>query len=192
VWILGTVLGVFLFLLLLLAVPVDVVFSVEKDTDFRTRVRVGWMFGLIGRDIGAGKKPGKKREAEKKKGRRSIRPLIAIVRTRGFVPRASRFLRSALRLMKVRELTIDFRVGLDSPADTGMLFAALAPATAFAQFFTPLDIRLTPDFTEEILEGRARGDLRVVPLVLLALAVRFALSLTTLRAVRAMRAARRR
>lgn len=190
-WILGTVLGVFLFLLLLLAVPVDLVFSAEKGAELKTRFRIGWMFGLVSKEIKRKEKPKKEPQAgEKRRG--NAKYILAALRTEGFVGRAATFLKRTLRQIRMHEVRIDFDVGFAEPADTGMLFAALAPASIAARSFEPLDLRIRPDFAEKRLEGYARGDVRVVPITLLIVLMRFALSLTTLRAMKAVVAARRR
>jgi hypothetical protein len=190
VWILGTVLGVFLFLLLLLAVPVDLVFSVEKGAALKARFRIGWMFGLVSKEIKGKEKPKKPKARKKRRG--GVKYVLAALKTEGFVGKAATFLKRTLRQIRMHELTVDFDVGLAEPADTGMLFAAVAPATVAARSFEPLDLRIRPDFAQQRLEGYARGDIRVIPIALLAVFMLFALSLTTLRAIKNMVAARRR
>ena len=190
-WILGTVLGVFLFLLLLLAVPVDLVFSVEKGTEFKKSFRVGWMFGLVSKEI-KGKEKAEKKPKKKKKRRGGIRYLLAALKTKGFVQKAATFLKRTLRQIRMHELTVDFDVGFAEPADTGMLFAAVGPASIAARSYPPLDLRIRPDFARERLEGYAKGDIRVYPIALVAVFMIFALSLTTLKAAKNMMAVRRR
>jgi hypothetical protein len=191
VWILGTVLGVFLFLLLLLAVPIDLVFSVEKGTEVKKSFRIGWMFGLVSKEIKGKEKPEKKPE-KKKKRRGGVKYVFAALKTRGFVPKAATFLKRTLRQIRMHELIVDFDVGFAEPADTGMLFAAVGPATVAARSYPPLDLRIRPDFAQPRLEGYARGDIRVYPIALLAVFMLFALSLSTLRALKNMLAVRRR
>jgi len=87
VWILATVLGVFTFIILLLTIPIDLVFNIEKDVAFHPRVRVGWMFNLISKDLKRKKKP--KKEKAKEKRKRRIKPFIAMLRARGFLRRIS-------------------------------------------------------------------------------------------------------
>lgn len=187
-WILGTVLGVVLFFVLLLAVPVDVVFYLEKEEDFKSRTTAKWLFGLVSRDMG-----GKKRKPAKEKGKkkRSIRPLLAMLRSRGFLRRVLRLLTDVLRRTKVRDLKLDVRVGLDDPADTGLLFAAIGPMAGYLMAFTPMDVEVQPDFEQETLRGFFRSDVRIFPIRLVLPFTLFALSPTTLRALRAMAAAGR-
>lgn len=192
-WILGTVLGVLLFFVLLLAIPVDVVFYVEKEEEFKSRTTVKWLFGLVGKDIGGRKqKPAREKPAkEKGKKKRSIRPLLAMLRSRGFLRRVLRLFRDMLRRTKVRELKLDVRVGLSDPADTGLLFAAIGPMAGYLTAFTPLDVEVQPDFEQETLRGHFRSDIRILPIQFVLLFILFALSPTTLRALWAMAAAGR-
>ncbi len=185
-WILGTVLGVVLFFVLLLAIPVDVVFYLEKEEDFKSGTTAKWLFGLVSRDIG-----GRERKPTKRKGKRSIRPLLAMLRSRGFLRRVLRLLTDVLRRTKVRDLKLDVRVGLDDPADTGLLFAAIGPMAGYLMAFTPMDVEVQPDFEQETLRGFFRSDVRIFPIRLVLPFTLFALSPTTLRALRAMAAAGR-
>jgi len=181
VWILATVLGIFLFFALLLAIPVDVTFRVEKSTDFKSRVRVRWLFGLIGKDI----------SGEKKKRKGNIKPLLAMLRTRRFPRKLFKFARSTFPLLKVRELKLNLRVGLDDPAETGLFFAIIGPMMVYIRSLPSLDIQVEPDFEGESLRGHFRGDIRACPIQFVGLCVAFALSPTTIRAVKAMVTARR-
>jgi hypothetical protein len=184
VWILATVLGVFAFIVLLLTVPVDLAFNVEQDAATHSRVRVGWMFNLIGKDIKRKKKPEKEKPEEQKK--RRIKPFITMLRARGFLRRLLRFVRDIFRISHVREFKSDLRIGLSDPADTGMLFGAIAPVLVQFRIFTPLDIQILPDFEQAGLQGYIKGDVRIFPIQLIFIGTLFALSPATIRALKSM------
>ena len=189
-WIFATVLGFFLFFVLLLAVPVDLFFCLEKDEDFKPRLMVRWLFGLIGKDIsGKGKKKPKPKKERKRK--RNIKPLLAVLRTRGFLQRFFKFIRDVFRLLKIRDLKLNCRVGLDDPAETGLLFAAIGPAMVYIKSFSSVDIQVEPDFDQESLRGYCKGDLRVFPIQFVSPVVSFAFSPATMRAIKAAVVARR-
>jgi len=188
VWILATILGISLLLVLLITIPVDLVLHVEKDVDFKPRVRLGWMFGLIGKDIG-GKKKMPKKKAEKRK--RNIKPLLALLRTRGFPKKLSRLIRDIFRLLNVHELKLNLRVGLSDPAETGLLFAVIGPTMVYLKSLSSLDVQIQPDFEQERLQGYVKGDLRVLPIRFIKPLIIFAFSFTTIRAIKSMVAARR-
>jgi hypothetical protein len=183
-WILATVLGVFTFIILLLTVPIDLVFNIEKDVAFHPRVRVGWMFNLIGKDVKRKKKPKKEKAKEKKK--RRIKPFIAMLRARGFLRRLLRFVRDIFRISHVREFKLDLRIGLSDPADTGMLFAVIAPVMVQLRTFTPPDIQILPDFEQTGLQGYFKCDLRIFPIQLIFIGTLFAFSPATIRAIKSM------
>lgn len=186
-WILATVLGVFLFFVALLAIPVDLVFCVKKDVDFKVRARVRWMFGLIGKDISRKRKKPKK----EKKRKRNIKPLLAMLRTRGFLRKLFRFIRGIFQRFNVHELKLSLRVGLGYPAETGLLFALIGPTMVYTKFFSSLDIQVEPDFEQEGLWGYGKADMRAFPIRLAGPFLLFAFSPTTIRAIKAMVVARR-
>lgn len=185
-WVLATVFGLILFFFLLLAIPVDLRFSVEKADNFRSQARVEWMFGLIGKDIKRTKKEPKPKKKKKRefKARRHIRPLLAMVKTRGFVRRIIKFIRDIIRVVKIRELRLDLRFGLDDPADTAMIYGAVAPTALFANSCSPIKIRVKPDFEDLALEGSFKGNMRLIPIRLLKPITLFALSPVTIRATK--------
>ena len=186
-WILATVLGLLLLFVVLLAIPVDLVICIEKDVDFRPRVRVKWLFGLIGKDItGRGKKPKKER-----KRKRNIKPLVAILRTRGFLQKLFKFIKRIFQLLDLRKFRLILRVGLDDPAETGLFFALIGPAMVCIKSFSSLDVQVEPDFHQESLRGLCEADLRVLPIQLAGPLLVFAISPSTIRAIRAMVVARR-
>jgi len=193
-WVVGLVAGIVLLFILLLAVPVDVSFSLERDGSFSLRARVGWMFGLIGKNIG-GKK--RKKTVEKAKERKttrrrgSVRSLLAVLTTEGFPQKLYGLIREILRIVKIRELKASFRIGLGDAAETGMLFAVLAPAMVFVRAYSSAEVQLEPDFEQERLEGYCKGDVRAVPIKFVKAFVPFVFSWTTMRAMRAMLRARR-
>jgi hypothetical protein len=193
VWILGPILGILIFLIILLAVPVDLVFNVGKRDHIESRVRIGWLFGLIGKDIRATRKQAKVKVKEKKKKRkRSVKPVLAVVRTRGFLKHVIRFIKDIIRRIKIRNLCVHLTLGLADPADTGFIFAAITPLVTFAGVQKPtIDINIQPDFEQENLQGYAEGGVRIYPIQFIKPLLLFIFSLTTLRVIKAIISARR-
>ena len=189
-WILGPILGILIFLIILLCVPVDLVFNISKRDNIESRVRIGWLFGLIGKDIRSKKKQAKVKVKKKKK--RSVKPLLAIVRTRGFLKRLLLFIKDIIRRIEIRNTYVHLTLGLADPADTGFLFAAVTPLLTFAGVQKPtIDINIQPDFDQEKLGGYAKGELRLYPIRFIKPLLLFIFSLTTLRAMKAIITARR-
>jgi hypothetical protein len=86
----------------------------------------------------------------------------------------------------VRELTVRLRAGLDDPADTGMLWGALAPLLAAADNH-PGSIELEPDFAKSCFELRGRCRFTLVPMRYLLVLVVFLLNPRTWRLTYALR-----
>jgi len=192
VWILGPILGIFIFLIILLIVPIDLIFNISKRDNIESRVRIGWLFGLIGKDISVGRKQAKVKGNKEKKKKRSVKPLLAVVRTRGFLKRLLRFIRDIIRRIEIRNLHVNLNLGLADPADTGFLFAAVTPLLIFVAVRKPIiDINIQPDFDQEKLSGYANGELRVYPIKFIKPLLLFIFSLTTLRAVKTIIKSRR-
>jgi len=190
VWILGPILGILIFLIILLCVPVDLVFNISKRDNIESRVRIGWLFGLIGKDIRSKKKQAKVKVKKKKK--RSVKPLLAIVRTRGFLKRLLLFIKDIIRRIEIRNTYVHLTLGLADPADTGFLFAAVTPLLTFAGVQKPnIGINIQPDFDQEKLWGYAKGNLRLYPIRFIKPLLLFIFSLTTLRVIKAVITARR-
>lgn len=189
-WILGPILGILIFLIILLIVPVDLIFNIGKRDNIESRVRIGWLFGLIGKDISGRRKQVKVKKEKKKK--RSVKPLLAVVRTRGFLKHFIRFIKDIIRRIKIRNLNVHLKLGLADPADTGFLFAAVTPLLTFAGVQKPtIDINIQPDFEQENLQGYAEGGVRLYPIQFIKPLLLFIFSLTTLRAIKAIIRARR-
>ena len=190
-WILGPILGILIFLIILLCVPVDLVFNISKRDNIESRVRIGWLFGLIGKDIRSKKKQVKVK-VKKKKKKRSVKPLLAIVRTRGFLKRLLLFIKDIIRRIEIRNTYVHLTLGLADPADTGFLFAAVTPLLTFAGVQKPnIGINIQPDFDQEKLWGYAKGNLRLYPIRFIKPLLLFIFSLTTLRVIKAVITARR-
>ena len=191
-WILGPILGILIFLIILLIVPIDLIFNISKRDNIESRVRIGWLFGLIGKDIRARKKQAKVKVKVKKKKKRSVKPLLAIVRTRGLLKHSLRFIKDIIRRIKIRNLYVHLTLGLADPADTGFLFAAVTPLITFVGVQKPtIDINIQPDFEQENLQGYAAGGVRVYPIQFIKPLLLFIFSLTTLRVIKAIITARR-
>ncbi len=187
------VLGPFFLAVLLLSIPVDLTFSYERGEGSRSRMRIGWLFGLIGKELG-GKKKGedkKPKTMKEKKGRRSFRRPLAVFKARGFSGRLLLLARRLVKSVQVRDVDVEFQVGTGDPAETGLLYGVIWPCVALAQSGSSPNIKIEPNFVEETFEGHARGAVRVYPIKLIPPLIAFALSPATFRGVRALRRARK-
>ena len=58
------IVSVILFIILMLSIPADMTFDLATHEPVKAKIRIGWLFGLVGKDIRA---PKKKKPEEKKK-----------------------------------------------------------------------------------------------------------------------------
>jgi hypothetical protein len=180
-------------LLALLAVPVDLAFSVQRhDGRQEGTGTLGWLFGLVRLRLGkprvqvpATPERTKVRRRHHKRG--SARRVMVMLRTEGFGWRLLRLAQDLLRHIYIRDLSMAVRLGLDDPADTGRLWGVVGPLAAILTLPHVTRIAIEPVFTSEVLEIDGSGDIRIIPIQLLFVILVFVLSPSTLRALRATR-----
>lgn len=174
-------------LLGLLAIPLDLGFAYRRGGDQpHASCAVAWLFGAIRLRLCPRPQAGRRRrKAVKRQARAGGRPrrLLTMLRARGFPGRLVRLARDLLRCLHVRRLSLDVRLGLDDPADTGRLWGLVAPLASLLAPPPRTRIAITPDFTAQVFEMECRGQVRIVPLQLLAFGLLFLLSPTLWRAL---------
>lgn len=183
--------GILLVITLGLSVPVDLMFDFRTSGDRKALLRVEWLFGLVGKSLLPRKKPEKPRKAEKsKKDKRldlgSFLSYIGLVRIRGVVPAFARLVRRMAGSLHIHQLNADLRLGLDDPADTGMVYGVLWPALVLPAMFSPATLRTEPVFTGSAFEVDLQGRVRVFPAEMMANVLRFVFSPPGLRLIKTM------
>jgi hypothetical protein len=193
VWLLAIAAGLVAAGLALLAIPVRLSVHVDRTDRVRASWRVRAVFGLVDvrSDAGRGPRPSPKAAPAESPRRAPRRPahVVAMLRTPGFVARAARLLPDLLRRTRIDRFHLRAEFGLDDPADTGRLYAAVAPL-CFAAAGSGLDVRCQPSFPDARLTGSCSVRLSVRPLSVLAVLSAFVLSPTVWRAVRNLRSRR--
>ena len=193
----------FLFLLLLLLVPIDVEGGVVLGK--RPYVRIVWLFGLIRKDLldetGSAKEPfseeheqlqeretreppaqATKKEPAGNGQRWSIRDVLSIIRTEGLIGNLKRLLKGLVGALRVRHLRARLRMGFEDPADTGQVAGYLWSAIGYLESLYSFDVKIEPLFCEEAMEGEGNGALRIWPALVVLPLLRFSLSRPTLQA----------
>lgn len=190
-WVVATLASLAVFIIFILCIPLDAVLHIDAYGRPKFRMKLGWLFGLVSKEVGKGKKKPKEEkrvaEGKPKPGKRRVkaRTIFKILRTKGLLRQVKDLLRNVLRRLKIRELRVNLRVGLDDPADTGLLFALIGPATFFLGSSRVHEIKIEPSFEDEIVcEGYLHGALRVWPIQLVIPLLRFVFSLATIRVVK--------
>ncbi len=196
-WLVILVSSSLLGMLLLLSIPLDLSFRIERDGEFRSRFALRWLFGLVGTDLDSPRKqPGAKRgpaAADKKpsKRKRRLGSVLAVLRSKGFLARALVFVRQVVSTASLEKITLELRLGLADPAETGFAFALICPLVVFLGGYPRFRLVAEPDFDEEKLELDCQGQIRVFPVRLAGIIIAFLLSPATLRALKAAVVARR-
>ena len=189
-WVIIALVSLAVILILILCVPLDIALHTDVHGRPNFRLRLSWLFGLVSKEITRGKKPeeknkevkDKRKPRERKKGSRVI---FEILRTRGLLRQIKSLLRDVFSHLKIRTLRADFRVGLDNPADTGLLFALIGPATFLLNSSFPYQIRVQPSFKDEaVFEGYSNGVVRLRPIQLVTPFLKFTFSLATIRVMK--------
>jgi hypothetical protein len=172
--------GIILLLILMLCIPVELAFDLEVSGEAKSRVRVGWLFGLVWKEIRRGRKK------PKRKKKRGLKPFLSLLRTRGLAANLLKLAKQILSRLKVRQLEADVRVGLDDPVDTGVLCSLMWPALVSLNSSGPLRVRIEPSFAEPALEASVHGKIRLFPIEIVGSLLGFVLSPAGLRAARLM------
>ena len=184
-WVVATLASLAVVIVLVLCIPLDAVLHIDIHGRPKFQMRLAWLFGLVSKEITRAKK--KKPKEKKRKGRIKARTIFKILRTRGLLGQLRRLLWDIFRQLHIRDLRVNFRVGLDDPADTALLFALIGPTTFFLGSSRVHEIRIEPSFEDEVVfEGYLHGAVRLVPIQLATPILRFVFSLATIRAVKVL------
>ena len=182
-------LGLLLFFVLVLALPLDVSFDGRWPDAGSNRLVLGWAFGVLSFDINAGGSSSAadadnddvsttRQSPSRHKRESSPWPSIwsRALRTPEVRRRIWRFAHDLWSAVHKRDIFIGARIGLETPADTGQLWAVLGPASVVLAAVPECVIAVRPDFDEEAFELTGRGQVRVYPIEVLGVLVALVLS----------------
>ena len=178
--------GIVLFILLVFSIPVDMAFDVGGPGASKARMRVGWLFGLLGKEFGRSRKKPKERASKRKKKKQSAKPFLSLLVTKGVARGLLKLSRRILSGVRVRHLDARLRIGLDDPADTVMLYSALWPVLVPLTYNSSAKVQMELSFEGAALDFTARGRIRVFPIQMVWYVLLFALSPAGLRAMKRM------
>ncbi len=181
-WVIATLAGLAGLIIFVLCVPLDAAFSMDASGRPKFRLRLVWLFGLISKEVSREKK--KPEEKLKKKRRIGFRNILKILRTRGLPGQLKDLVKDILSQPKIKDLVANFKIGLDNPADTGLLFALIGATTPFLRLPSQYQITVQPSFDKAVFEGFSYGHVRLRPIRLVGPFIRFVFSLAALRVVK--------
>ena len=191
-WVIALLAGLVVLFVLLLSVPIDAVFSLNTSDSPKFRMRLVWLFGLIGKDMSKKEKmPERKEKPPKmkpeKKSRIGFTTALKILRTKGLIKRIINLIKGILRQFKLRELVINLNLGLDNPADAGFAFAMVGVTSPVINRIRRCQVNIKPYYHDEfVFEGHLRGVVRLQPISLAWPVLRFIFSLAALRVLKIM------
>lgn len=180
--------AIVLFIFLVIAIPVDLALDVGGAGVAKPRVRIGWLFGLLGKDLGRTSKKPKEPAPKKKKTKkkRSAAQFLSVLAAKGVASGLVKLARRIFGAIRVRHLDARLRIGLDDPAATGMLYSALWPVLVPLTYDRAAKVRLELSFEGPVLDLAAHGRIRVFPIQMVWSVLLFALSPAGLRGMKRM------
>ena len=190
-WVVISLASLIVFITAILCVPLDLSFRVDVYGKIESRVRFGWLFGLITKDISRKRIKKKKPEIRdkqkpgKRPGGRTILTILQTLKTKGLLRQLRILIRDTFHRIKIEDFVLDCRVGLDDPADTAVLYGLIYPAFQLIDSPFTRNINLQPSFEgEPVFEGYSEGNIRAQPIMLFGPALRFAFSLPVIRVIK--------
>ncbi len=173
-----------------LAIPVGVTFTVQREEKFQGRVTIDWLFGLVRIPVQPEENGETKPEPSSKKSSRTQAQrdihLWAMFRSKGFLARLLRLLRRLMGCIHIRRLRLHLLIGLDDPADTGQLWGMIGPLALLVPVPARAELVIQPEFTGAALQIDSEGAIRILPIEIIGTLFAFALSPVTLRALYAL------
>jgi len=163
-----------LLLMALLAIPMTLAFRVTREHSLHTSLTFIWLFGLVKVKSKGGGKAGKKNTVRNKhKNKNSKKGRSSFARQLFLQPELRRHLLSFVarffRAIKRDELKLSMRLGLEIPADTGVLWGYIGPVAGWLGSLRHMSVHVDPDFQQSIFEIDGNGKLRIIPLQLIYL-----------------------
>ena len=170
--------GFLLFCLVLLSIPLDLSFYLEKDETLDYQAKLGLLFGFVTIDMN--REHGKAEKSDVTKKRKSGKAdLMSLFRSKAFIKRIIRLMLDLLHSCHIKELNLHCRIGLDDPADTGKLAGILWPLLLPWKHAI-----LITDFQEAVFEGYCNAKIRIFPILVIGNLLAFMFSPVTVRAMK--------
>ena len=178
--------AVVLFILFfLLIIPIEAEFKFNNLNGNEKRVNLKALFGLVSvalyPSLKSGKHKIKEKAANQKKSGPGFSKLISVLKNGKFLGKTLRTLKKLLISIKPDLNQFHFRLGLNDPADTGILWGLIGPLSGILYGFTEKDVIIEPDFLDPSLGLNTRGSLSIVPLEILYISLGYILSPTVIK-----------
>ena len=192
-WVLIGLAGAVALAALVLSVPLNAEVTIDTSAQRKVRVRLTWLFGLIGREP----QPGKRRPFlswGKRPAKRGLgfRTMLQIIRIKGLFAGIKRLALRLLRRIKIKELSAVLRVGFEDPAECGMAYAVVGSASPFLRLPDRYELAIQPYMSDRsTVEAQLHCVLRLQPITLLPPLLQFIFSPPAYRVVKVLASQRR-
>ena len=180
--------GVVLFILFfLLIVPIEAEFKFNNLNGSEKTVKLKALFGLLSKTVYTSdkskiSKPKEKAEVKKeKKSGSGLSKIISLLQNGKFLRKTALTLKKLLSSIKPELKHFHFRLGLNDPADTGIIWGLIGPVSGIFYGFTEKEVVIEPDFLDPALGLDTRGSVSIVPLEILIILIGYLFSPTVIK-----------
>jgi len=173
-------------LIAIFSVPFDIICNIEVYEKPKFRIRLKWLFGLLKKDIRKKKEPAEKKAKKKLgEGRKWLWAAFRIIRIKGMLKQLRHLAKGILHSFKIKVLRVNFKVGLDDPADTAFVVGIINSPLLFWEPSFPHEIDIRANYEgDAILEGYTHIKVRVLPIQIVVSLLRFLFSWSSIKAMR--------
>jgi len=164
---------------LLLCIPITLKFRIQPEQMRHPTYTWVWLFGLVRIDK-LDSRNKKLKSPKQKRGKKSHSKSSAVafrlIRQKAFRRRIVKFLSQLINSVKRNNIRLQMTIGLDNPADTGLLWAIIGPISGWMSTIEDTNMVIVPDFSDDVFEIDGRGSLSFIPLRMIILAAALVLS----------------
>jgi len=165
-WLIITLVSLVVFFLLVFSIPLDLSLRLDANGTIKFQSKLVWLFGILYKRISKKEKKTKKVKQKKVKDKKSgVNRALFFLRTKGLLKQVKVLIKDIFSSLSIRRLKANLMIGLDNPADTGLLFAYIGPASVFLNNSKKYSISIEPSFEDEvILKGYIHAVIRLIPI----------------------------
>lgn len=155
---------------------------IDSTAKHKLKLRLIWLFGLTGFEL----LPRFTKKAKRRPSNQlTIRKFLAILGIKGLVNRLRYLLKDIAAKIKIKEMMVKLRFGVDEPALSGFMFGLISAIKPFLRLTAQHQLDIGPSFTSQhFFEGYAYCNVTILPLKMIFPLCRFTLSPQGLRMVR--------
>ena len=171
-----------------LCIPLELTLRASTEDKSKFSLKIIWFFGLIIKDLSQSKKKPVKNAVAKIEDKsannwlQQLKMALEILQTKGLLKQLRNFVVRTFKIARIRELAANLKVDLENPADTGLLFAVIAPLNLLVNHFVSYPIKIEPSFTgESLVSGYLNCSIRLLPIQMAVSVALLAFSLPALR-----------